>query len=292
MVMVVVNRALSSPINIGCDHGDSMGARDSGWIQIYSENVQEGYDNVIKAVKIAEDENVRLPVMVMIDGFITSHSTEVLEVLSDEKIRDFTGIWKSGYSLLDVENPLTYGPYQTSDYYFESKKQASVSIAASIKTIRTVSKEFEVLSGRDQSVVETYMLDDAEIAIMVLSSTAGTVRTVIDEMRSEGIKAGLIKPRVFRPFPAKEIVRNIRGLRALAVLDRSESYSGNGGPLYVETRSSLYESELRPVVLNYIYGLGGRDIGMKDIREVFFKLSETAEKKGPSAKINYIGVRK
>ncbi len=292
MVMVVVNRALSSPINIGCDHGDSMGARDSGWIQIYSENVQEGYDNVIKAVRIAEDENVRIPVMVMIDGFITSHCTEVLEILDDEKIREFTGEWKSPYSLLDVEKPLTYGPYQTSDYYFESKKQVSDSINRSTRTIRAVSREFEILSGRDQSVLDTYMLDDAEVAIMVLSSTAGTTRNVIDELRSGGIKAGMIKPRVFRPFPAKEIVKSIRNLKGLAVLDRSEPYGGSGGPIYVETRSSLYESELKPVLVNYIYGLGGRDIGTDDIRSIFIRLSEDVEKKEPVNKINYIGVRK
>ncbi len=291
MVMIVVNRALSSPINIGCDHGDSMGARDSGWIQMYSENAQEGYDNVIKAVKITENENVRLPVMVMLDGFITSHCTEVLEILSDEKIKDFTGEWKSHYSLLDTENPLTYGPYQTSDYYFESKKQAADSMVGSIEVIRDASRAFEAISGRDQSIVDTYMLEDAEIAIMALSSTAGTARTVIDELRSEGIKAGLIKPRVFRPFPAGEIIKNIKNLKALAVLDRSEPFSGNGGPLYIETRSSLYESKLRPVILNYIYGLGGRDIGTGDIRGVFFELME-AGKKEPLEKINYLGVRK
>ncbi len=291
MVMIVVNRALSSPINIGCDHSDSMGARDSGWIQIYSENAQEGYDNVVKAVKITENENVRLPVMVMLDGFITSHCTEVLEILSDDKIKGFTGRWKSQYSLLDIKKPLTYGPYQTSDHYFESKKQAADSMVKSIETIRAVSKEFEILSGRDQSIVETYMLEDAEIAIMALSSTAGTARTVVDELRSEGIKAGLIKPRIFRPFPAVEVIKNIRSLKALAVLDRSEPFSGNGGPLYTETRSSLYESKLRPVVLNYIYGLGGRDIGVKDIRGVFFELID-AGKKEPANKINYLGVRK
>lgn len=292
MVMIVVNRALSAPINIGCDHNDSMGARDSGWIQIYSENAQEGYDNVIKAVKITENENVRLPVMVMIDGFITSHCTEVMKILKSEKVKELTGTWRSPYSLLDIKNPLTYGPYQSSDYYFETRKQAVDSIAGSIGTIKAVSSEFEIISGREQPIVDTYMMEDADIAIMVLSSTAGTVRAVIDEMRSEGIKAGLIKPRVFRPFPSGEIIQNLKGLKALAVMDRSESFSGNGGPLFSETRSSLYESNKKPIVLNYIYGLGGRDIGLKDIRKVFLELNEAVEEKGHVRKINYLGVRK
>ncbi len=292
VVIVNVNRALSSPINIGCDHSDSMGARDSGWIQIYSENTQEGYDNTIQAIKIAEDKNVRLPVMVMIDGFITSHCMEVLEILNDRQIKKFVGENKPQYSLLNIENPLTFGPYQTSDFYFETKKQQADSMAESLKTINMISKEFEILSGRRQPIVDTYKIEDAEIAIMVLSSTAGTVRYVIDELRSESIKAGLIKPRIFRPFPSKEIVRNIKCLKALAVLDRSESYSGNGGPLYIETRAILYESKIRPKILNYIYGLGGRDIGTRDISKVFYELMGVAKSKKSRNRINYLGVRK
>ena len=290
MVMVVVNRALSSPINIGCDHSDSMGARDSGWIQIYSENAQEGYDNVIQAVKISENKQVRLPVMVMIDGFITSHCTEVLEILSDDQVRNFIGDYRPDYSLLNTENPLTFGPYQTNDYYFETKKQEADSIKDSPIIIKEVSKEFETLSGRVGPIVESYMMEDAEIAIMVLSSTAGTVRTVVDQLRSEGIKAGLIKPRIFRPFPAVEIMEIAKNLKSLAILDRSEPFSGNGGPLFIETRSSLYESEIKPKIINYIYGLGGRDAGLEDIRTVFIELLEE-ENMRYEIKIKYLGVR-
>ena len=290
MVMVIVNRALSSPINIGCDHGDSMGARDSGWIQLYSENAQEGYDNLIQAVKITENRDVRLPVMVMIDGFITSHSTEVLNLLKDEEVKGFIGDYRSDYSLLNTEDPITYGPYQTSDYYFETKKQEADSIKDSPGIIDKVSEEFESLSGRTQPTVESYMMEDAEIAIMVLSSTAGTARAVVDSLRSEGIKAGLIKPRLFRPFPAAEILEITRNLKSLAILDRSESFSANGGPIFTETRSTLYESELKPNIINYIYGLGGRDAGLKDIKKVFLELLDEKDIRS-GVKIKYLGVR-
>jgi len=291
MVMVVANRALSSPINIGCDHSDSMGARDSGWIQLYSENAQEGYDNVIKAVRISENKDVRLPVMVMIDGFITSHCTEVLESLEDDQVRGFAGEYKTDYSLLNIENPLTYGPYQTSEYYFETKKQEADSIKDSFGIIKKVSEEFETLSGRHQSIVESYMMEDAEVAVMALSSTAGTTRAVVDSLRSEGIKAGLIKPRLFRPFPAEKIIEITKNLKSLAILDRSEAFSASGGPLFVETRSALYESGSKPNIINYIYGLGGRDICMEDIRKVFLELLEEEEKR-PEVIIRHLGVRK
>ena len=291
MVMVVANRALSSPINIGCDHSDSMGARDSGWIQIYSENAQEGYDNVIQAVKISENKQVRLPVMVMIDGFITSHCTEVLEVLKDDQVRDFIGECRPDYSLLNIKKPMTFGPYQTNEYYFETKKQGVDSMKDSPAIIEKVSREFESLSGRTQPTIDSYMIEDAEAAIMVLSSTAGTARTVVDSLRSEGIKAGLIKPRIFRPFPAAEIIEVTKNLKSLAILDRSESFSGSGGPLFTETRSSLYGSELKLNISSYTYGLGGRDAGLKDIRKVFLELLE--EKNiGSEARIKYLGVRK
>ena len=291
MVMVVANRALSSPINIGCDHGDSMGARDSGWIQLYSENAQEGYDNVIQAVRITEDKRVRLPVMVMIDGFITSHGTEILSLLKDDEVKSFIGDCRPDYSLLNIENPITYGPYQTNEYYFETKKQEADSIKDSPRIIKKVSEEFGSLSGRIQAIVDSYKMEDAEIAVMVLSSTAGTTRSVVDSLRSEGIKAGLIKPRLFRPFPATEILKITKNLKSLAILDRSESFSGNGGPLFVETRSSLYESGLKPNIINYIYGLGGRDAGLKDIKKVFLELLEEGDIRS-EVKINYLGVRK
>jgi pyruvate ferredoxin oxidoreductase alpha subunit len=291
MVMVVANRALSSPINIGCDHSDSMGARDSGWIQLYSENAQEGYDNVIKAVKITENTNVRLPVMVMIDGFITSHCTEVIELFEDKQVRSFAGEPKTEYSLLNLKDPLTYGPYQTSEYYFESKKQAVDAMEGSQDIVKKVFEDFEDFSGRAQPIVDTYMMEDAEIAVMVLSSTAGTARTIVDQLRNDGVKAGLIKPRLFRPFPAKEIKEIVKNLKSLAILDRSEPFSTGGGPLFTETRSALFESGSKPNIINYIYGLGGRDAGIKDINEVFLRMLDEKDMEAET-KIRYLGVRK
>ena len=207
VVMINVNRALSAPINIGCDHSDSMGAKESGWIQFYSENSQEGYDNLIQAIRIAEDENVRLPVMVMIDGFITSHCVESIEILEDSQVKEFIGENHPPYSLLDLANPRTFGPYQTSDFYFETKKQEADALRNSLGIIKNVSEEFEKICHRKQPIIDTYMMDDAEFAIMVLSSAAGTAKSVIDEIRKSKIKVGLIKPRVFRPFPKDEILR-------------------------------------------------------------------------------------
>ena len=229
--------------------------------------------------------------MVMIDGFITSHCTEVLELFEDNQVRSFTGEYKTDYSLLNTKNPLTYGPYQTSEYYFESKKQAADAMEKSMKTVKKVSEEFEAFSGRGQPVVESYMMEDAEIAIMVMSSTAGTTRTIVDQLREDGIKAGLIKPRLFRPFPSKEIIKIVKNLKSLAILDRSEPFSSGGGPLFTETRSALFESRYKPNIMNYIYGLGGRDAGIKDIKEVFLGMLEENDMRD-EAKIRHLGVRK
>ncbi|MBC7333272.1 MAG: pyruvate ferredoxin oxidoreductase [Actinobacteria bacterium] len=291
VVMTNVNRALSGPINIHCDHSDSMGARDTGWIQIFSENAQEGYDNLIQAVRISEHEDVRLPVMIMIDGFITSHNIEVVEVLDDSDVKDFVKTNKAPFSLLDVKNPITFGPIQLFDFYFETKKQQSDAMRGSLRIIREVSREYEKLSGRKQPIVDMFMMDDAEIAIMVLSSTAGTTRSVVRELRKDGIKAGLIKPRIFRPFPVEDIVKSVKGLKALAVMDRSDSFNGFGGPLFTEVRSSLYESSNKPLIMNYIFGLGGRDVTVENIKEVFDTLQEVARTGKVENLINYLGVR-
>ena len=291
IVIINVNRALSAPINIGCDHSDSMGAKESGWIQFYSENSQEGYDNLIQAIRIAEDENVRLPAMVMIDGFITSHCIESIEILEDNQVKEFIGENHSTYSLLDLANPKTFGPYQTSDYYFETKKQEADAIRDSLSIIKNVSKDFEKISHRKQPIIDTYMIDDAEFAIMVLGSTAGTTKSVIDEIRKSKIKVGLIKPRIFRPFPKDEILKATKNLKALAIMDRSDSFSGCGGPLFNEVRSCLYESSNRPIILNYIFGLGGRDTGIEDLRKVFNDLYDVASNGKIKSLVNYLGVR-
>mgnify|MGYP000229972237 CR=1 FL=1 len=291
VVMPVVNRALSAPINIHCDHSDSMGARDSGWIQLYSENAQEAYDNVIQALRIAEHADVRLPVMVCSDGFIISHSMQNLELLEDEKVKAFIGEYKSDYYLLDVDNPLTMGALDLYDFYFEHKRQQAEAMVNAKRVILDVGKEFGLLSGREYGFFEKYRLDDAEIALVVMGSTAGTAKAAVNQLREQGIRAGLLKLRVFRPFPHEELKATLSGLKAVAVMDRAESFSTLGGPLFTELRSALYGEPGAPPVVDHIYGLGGRDIGVEDIIWIYEDLQGIAEKGTLRAPVNYLGVR-
>ena len=291
IVMPVVNRALSAPINIHCDHSDTMGARDSGWLQIYCENNQEVYENVIMAVKIAEHKDILLPVMVCQDGFITSHAVEGVRLFEDKAVKDFLGQYQPKYSLLDVERPVTYGPLDLQDYYFEHKRQQSEAVKNSLKAIPEVFTEFKKQFGREYDFIESYKLKDAEIAIVALSSTVGTARTAVDELRAKGKKVGLLKPRIFRPFPKEKIVRALKNLKAVAIMDRSESFSGQGGPLFSEIRSALLDEPKRPLSVNYIYGLGGRDINVGQIKSVYTDLEKVAKDKKVNSLVNYLGVR-
>ena len=291
IVMPVVNRALSAPINIHCDHSDSMGARDSGWLQIYCENAQEVYESIILAVKIAERADIQLPVMVCQDGFITSHAVEGVEVFEDKAVKDFIGEYKPRFSLLNVEKPVTVGPLDLQDYYFEHKRQQSEGITNALKVIPEVFKEFEKAFGKKHDFVDGYRLDDAEVAICVLSSTAGTARGVVDNLRDKGQKVGLLKPRFFRPFPREAIAKKLSHLKAVAVLDRSEAFSGEGGPLFSEVKAALYDEKSHPSVINYIFGLGGRDIFEKDIEKVYTDLLEVAGTGKIKEKIHFLGVR-
>lgn len=292
IVMPVVNRALSAPINIHCDHSDTMGARDSGWIQIYSENAQEVYENIILAVRIAEHKDILLPVMVCQDGFITSHAVEGVEVFSDEAVKKFVGEYKPAMpTLLDVDNPVTYGPLDLQDYYFEHKRQQSEAIKNSLITIPRVIDEFNKTFKRKHDLVEEYRLDDAEIAVVVLSSTAGTTKVVVDELRNEGLKAGLLRPCFFRPFPKDRIIKALSKVKAAAVLDRSESFSGCGGPLFNDVKSAMYDADTKPLLVDYIFGLGGRDISKEDIAGVYKELKDIARTGKIKNQIDYIGVR-
>ncbi len=291
VVMPVVNRALSGPINIHCDHSDTMGARDSGWIQIYSENVEEVYENIIVAVKIAEHKKILLPVMVCQDGFITSHAVEGINVFPDDKVKKFIGEYTLEHSLLDVENPVTYGPLDLQDFYFEHKRQEAEAMKNALKTIPAVLAEFNKTFNKSHDLVEEYKLSDAEVAIVVLSSTAGTAKGVVDELRKKGVKAGLLKLRFFRPFPKERITKALSNLKAVAVLDRSDSFSGEGGPLFSEVKAALYESQKRPPVVDYIFGLGGRDIFPEDIKHVYKDLEEIKKTKKVKSLVNYLGIR-
>lgn len=291
IVMPVVNRALSGPINIHCDHSDSMAARDAGWIQIYSESAQEAYDNIIQAIKIAENMKVRLPVMVMYDGFITSHGIEVVDFLDDKVVSEFIGDYKPNHPLLDTEKPLTYGPLDLYDFYFEHKRQQAEDIKNSKPVILDVAREFKNISGREYKLFESYKLEDAETAIVALSSTAGTAKAVVDELRDEGKKVGLLKPRVFRPFPYNELAEALSHLKAVAILDRSDSFGAFGGPVFTEIRSAMVEYGKMPENINIIYGLGGRDINQQDLKNIYGQLDEIVETGKVGDRIQYYGVR-
>ncbi len=290
IVMAVVNRALSSPINIHCDHSDTMGARDCGWIQIFSENVQESYDNFLQAVRIAEHQDVRLPVMVTTDGFILSHCLEVVEVLEDETVRKFIGENPERKSILDVENPFTLGALDLQDYYFEHKRQQAEGMKNSLNLIPLIGKEFGDKFGRYYDFAESYKLDDAEIAIVIMGSTAGTAKDVVDQLRDEGKKVGLLKLRVFRPFPANVIQKALENIKVVGIMDRADSVNAISGPLYPEICTSLYDSDKKPLLVDYIYGLGGREVREEDIQLVFSELFNIL-KTGKTYNLKYIGVR-
>ena len=291
IVMPVVNRALSAPINIHCDHSDTMGARDSGWLQIYCENNQEVYENIIMAIRIAEHKDILLPVMVCQEGFITSHAVEGVKIYDDKQVKDFIGEYKLEHSLLDVDKPVTYGPLDLQDYYFEHKRQQSQGMQNALKAVPQVFAEFKKHFGVGYDFIDTYKLDDADVAIVVLSSTAGTTKVVVDELRAQGKKVGLLRPRVFRPFPKEKIVQALSKLKAVAILDRSDSFSSQGGPLFSEIRSALLDEAQRPLSCNYIYGLGGRDINLEQIKSVYADLEKITKEKKVKNLVNYLGVR-
>ena len=291
ITMATVNRALSAPLNIHCDHSDSMGARDSGWIQLFSESSQEVYDNMIQAIRIAENKDVLLPVMVTLDGFVLSHTIERVEMLEDAAVKDFVGTYTADYPLLNVESPVTYGPLDLQDYYFEHKRQQVEAMKNAKDVILQVAEEFAQLSGRKYSFFEEYKMEDAEIAVVVLGSTAGTAKFVVDNLRNEGIKAGMLKLRAFRPFPHEEIVDALKSVKAIAVMDRSASFGALGGPVFGELRSAFYGRADGIPVVNYIYGLGGRDVPATDVETVYRDLDNIARSGEVGELVSYLGVR-
>ncbi len=290
IVIALVNRSLSAPINIHCDHSDTMGSRDSGWIQIYCANSQEAYDSMIQAVKIAE--KVNLPVMVTADAFILSHCMERIEVLSDEEVRDFVGKErKPVYSLLDVDNPVTVGPLDLQDYFFEHKRSQIEAVWHAMPVIEDVAKEYGDRFGRYYPVVEDYRTEDAEVAVVALGSTADTLKEVVDMLREEGKKVGLVRIRVFRPLPSKRLQESLSKFKVVAVMDRVDSLNAFGGPAFSEIRSVLYETEKRPIIVDYVYGLGGRDIEIEELVRVFNDAERIAETGKYEKLVTYLGVR-
>ena len=292
IVMSLVNRAVSGPLNIHNDHSDAMGVRDAGWIMLFSENNQEAYDNLLMAHRIAEHKDVKLPLMVCQDGFITSHSIENIELLEDDKVKEFVGTYKPEHYLLNNKEPMAIGPLDLQSYLFEHKFQQAEAMRNAKKVIKEVSEDFEKLTGRKYSFFEEYKLDDAELAIVCMNSTAGTTKYVVDSLREKGVKAGLLKIRMFRPFPTEEVAKALSHLKAVAVLDKADSLNGAGGALFEDVVSSMYVNKNTVPTVNYVYGIGGRDTTSYDIEGVFNDLSEIAKTGEINNPYRYFGVRR
>lgn len=291
IVMSLVNRTVSGPLNIHNDHSDAMGARDSGWIMLFSENNQEAYDNTLMAHRIAEHKDVMLPLMVCQDGFITSHSIENIELLEDDIVKKFVGEYKPEHYLLNREEPIAMGPLDLQGYFFEHKRQQAEAMKKSKQIILDVSKEFEKVTGRKYSFFEEYKLEDAEVAVVCMNSAAGTAKFVADKLREQGIKAGVLKLRVFRPFPAEELAKALSHIKAVAVLDKADSVNAAGGPLFTDITSGMFMNNVSVPTVNYIYGLGGRDTKADDIEKVYLDLIEISKTGKVEDPYRYFGVR-
>ena len=292
IVMALVNRAVSGPLNIHNDHSDAMGVRDAGWIMLFSENNQEAYDNMLMAHRIAEHKDVQLPVMVCQDGFITSHSIENIELENDEDVKKFVGQYKPEHYLLNDKEPIAIGPLDLQAYLFEHKAQQAEAMKNAKKVIKEVAEEFEKWTGRKYEFFEKYKLDDAEIAIVCMNSTAGTTKAVVDELREKGVKAGLLKLRMFRPFPAEEIAEALQGLKAVAILDKADSLNAAGGALFEDITSAMYINKKQVPMVNYIYGIGGRDTTTMQIESVYNDLQEIVKTGETGNPYRYLGLRK
>ena len=291
LALALVNRALSGPININCDHSDSMGARDAGWIQIYAENNQEAYDNMVQAFRISEHKDVRLPIMICQDGFITSHAVENIELLDDAEVKNFVGEYEPENYLLNPKQPMAVGPYAITDYYMEAKRNQAEALKNSVEVVKAVAKEFAALSGREYGLFEEYCMEDAERAVVIIGSAAGTTKDAIDALRAKGEKVRLIKIRLYRPFPAEEIAEALKNVKAVAIMDRAEGYSNHGGPLGADVMSAMFRAKSQAHAVNYVYGLGGRDVRVEDMEGVFEDLKQIIADGDAGETYRYMGIR-
>lgn len=291
LALALVNRALSGPININCDHSDSMGARDAGWIQIYAENNQEAYDNMVQAFRISEHKDVRLPIMICQDGFITSHAVENIELLEDADVKNFVGEYEPEDYLLNPECPMAVGPYSITDYYMEEKRNQAEGTRNVSRVVKEVAEDFEKLSGRKYGLFEEYRMEDAERAVVIIGSAAGTTKDAVDRLREQGEKVGLIKIRLFRPFPADEIAEALKNVKAIAIMDRAESYTNHGGPLGADVMSALFRARSQALAINYVYGLGGRDVRVEDMENVYETLKQVIADGDAGEMYRYMGIR-
>ncbi|MBQ3407741.1 MAG: pyruvate ferredoxin oxidoreductase [Clostridia bacterium] len=294
IVMSLVNRAVSGPLNIHNDHSDAMGVRDAGWIMLFSENNQEAYDNILMAHRIAEHKDVLLPLMVCQDGFITSHSIENIELLEDDKVKEFVGKYKPEHYLLNRNEPMAVGPLDLQGFLFEHKYQQAEAMRNAKKVIEEVSVEFEKITGRKYNFFEEYKMEDAEYVVVCMNSTAGTAKYTVDQLREKGIKAGLLKVRMFRPFPAEEIAEALSksSIKSVAVLDKSDSLNAAGGALYEDITSAMYVNKKSVPVVSYVYGIGGRDTTSDQIESVFEDLQKINKDDKVIDPYRYLGLRK
>ena len=291
IALALVNRTLSGPININCDHSDGMGARDTGWIQIYAENNQEAYDNFIQAYPIAESAGVHLPIMICQDGFITSHAVENIELLEDADVKNFVGEYEPEDYLLNPECPMAVGPYSITDYYMEAKRNQAEGTRNVSRVVKEVAEDFEKLSGRKYGLFEEYRMEDAERVVVIIGSAAGTTKDAVDRLREQGEKVGLIKIRLFRPFPADEIAEALKNVKAIAIMDRAESYTNHGGPLGADVMSALFRARSQALAINYVYGLGGRDVRVEDMENVYETLKQVIADGDAGEMYRYMGIR-
>ncbi len=291
LALALVNRALSGPININCDHSDSMGARDAGWIQMYAETNQEAYDNMVQAFRISEHKDVRLPIMICQDGFITSHAVQNIELLEDDEVKNFVGEYEPENYLLNPECPMAVGPYALTDYYMEAKRNQAEGMANVSRVVLEVAKEFEELSGRQYGLFEEYRMEDAERAVIIIGSAAGTTKDAVDRLREKGEKVGMIKIRLYRPFPADELAEALKDVKAVAIMDRSESYTNHGGPLGADVMSALFRARSKALAINYVYGLGGRDVRVEDMEDVYATLQQVIDDGDAGDMYRYMGLR-
>lgn len=300
IVMAVVNRALSGPINIHNDHSDGMGARDSGWIQIYCENAQEVYDSSIMAWRIAEHLKIQTPIMVCLDGFTLSHTMENVMTIDDETIKKFVGErpfleveghMGKGELRLNPDMPFTMGPLDLQDFYFEHKIHQVEAMNNALKYIKDIDEEWAELSGRKYEYLVPYLMDDAEVAVIGLGSAMGTVRYVVNELREEGVKAGMVRMRLFRPFPTEALIKAIGDLPVLGVMEKCISFGAPASPLMEEIMTAYYDEEKKPLIANYVHGLGGRDTSKKMVREVYDSLLKIKKDGKVKTRMSYIGVR-
>jgi len=281
IVMANANRALSAPLSIWNDHQDSISQRDTGWLQIYAENAQEALDSVIQAYKISEHKDVLLPCMVCVDGFILTHTVEPVDIPSHEEVDAFLPPYKPEHSFLDPEHPMSLGTFTDPNYYMEARHDKEVAMEKSKDVISEVNKEFAEKFGREHGFVENYMCDDAEVIIIAMGSICGTIKAVIDNMRKEGQKVGLLRVRVFRPFPKDEIYETVKNADRIAVLDKNISF-GIGGVLFNEIKAKMNVD-----ARGFILGLGGRDVSNEDIRDII-KITQNST---DSDEINWVGLK-